>query len=50
MDRLLNQRQCALLLSAFAALVLLAVTVSGLLLADAAVVTDFSRKIGRAHV
>ena len=44
MDRLLNQRQCALLLSAFAALVLLAVTVSGLLLADAAVVTDFSRK------
>ena len=44
MDRLLNQRQRALLLSAFAALVLLAVTVSGLLLADAAVVTDFSRK------
>lgn len=44
MDRLLNQRQCALLLSAFAALVLLAVTVAGLLLADAAVVTDFSRK------
>lgn len=44
MDRLLNQRQRALLLSAFAALVLLAVTVAGLLLADAAVVTDFSRK------
>ena len=44
MDRLPNQRQRALLLSAFAALVLLAVTVSGLLLADAAVVTDFSRK------
>lgn len=44
MDRLLNQRQRALLLSVFAALVLLAVTVAGLLLADAAVVTDFSRK------
>lgn len=44
MGRLLNQRQRALLLSAFAALVLLAVTVAGLLLADAAVVTDFSRK------
>ena len=44
MDRLLNQRQRALLLSAFAALVLLAVTVAGLLFADAAVVTDFSRK------
>ena len=44
MDRLPNQRQRALLLSAFAALVLLAVTVAGLLLADAAVVTDFSRK------
>lgn len=44
MDRLLNQRQRALLLSAFAALVLLAVTVAGLLLADASVVTDFSRK------
>ena len=44
MDRLLNQRQRALLLSAFAALVLLAVTVAGLLLADDAVVTDFSRK------
>ena len=44
MDRLLNQRQRALLLSAFAALVLLAVMVAGLLLADAAVVTDFSRK------
>ena len=44
MDRLLNQRQCALLLSAFAALVLLAVTVAGLLLSDAAMVTDFSRK------
>lgn len=40
----LNQRQRALLLSAFAALVLLAVTVAGLLLADAAVATDFSRK------
>lgn len=44
MDRLLNQRQRALLLSVFAALVLLVVTVAGLLLADAAVVTDFSRK------
>ena len=44
MGRLLNQRQRALLLSAFAALVLLAVTVAGLLFADAAVVTDFSRK------
>lgn len=44
MDRLLNQRQRALLLSAFATLVLLAVTVAGLLFADAAVVTDFSRK------
>ena len=44
MDRLLNQRQRALFLSAFAALVLLAVTVAGLLFADAAVVTDFSRK------
>ena len=44
MDRLPNQRQRALLLSAFAALVLLAVTVAGLLLADAAVVTDFSSK------
>ena len=44
MDRLLNQRQRALLLSAFAALALLAVTVAGLLLSDAAMVTDFSRK------
>lgn len=44
MGRLLNQRQRALLLSAFAALVLLAVTVAGLLFADAAVVSDFSRK------
>lgn len=44
MDRLLNQRQRALILSAFAALVLLVVTVAGLLFADAAVVTDFSRK------
>lgn len=44
MGRLLNQRQRALLLSAFAALVLLAVAVAGLLLADAAMVTDFSRK------
>lgn len=44
MGRLLNQRQRALLLSVFAALVLLVVTVAGLLLADAAVVTDFSRK------
>ena len=44
MDRLLNQRQRALLLSAFAALALLAVTVAGLLLFDAAMVTDFSRK------
>lgn len=44
MDRLLNQRQRALLLSSFATLVLLAVTVAGLLLADDAVVTDFSRK------
>lgn len=44
MDRLLNQRQRALLLSAFAALALLGVTVAGLLLSDAAMVTDFSRK------
>lgn len=44
MGRLLNQRQRALLLSAFAALVLLAVAVAGLLLSDAAMVTDFSRK------
>ena len=44
MDRLLNQRQRALLLSAFAALALLAVTVAGFLLSDAAMVTDFSRK------
>ena len=44
MDRLLNQRQRALLLSAFAALALLAVTVAGLLLSEAAMVTDFSRK------
>ena len=44
MDRLLNQRQRALLLSAFAAAALLAVTAAGLLLADAAMVTDFSRK------
>lgn len=44
MDRLLNQRQRALLLSAIAVLALLAVTVAGFLLSDAAMVTDFSRK------
>lgn len=40
----LNQRQRALLLAAVAVLALLAVTVSGLLLYDTAMVTDFSRK------
>ncbi|WP_297716671.1 ABC transporter permease [Intestinimonas sp.] len=44
MDRLLNQRQRALLLSTIAVLALLAVTVAGFLLSDAAMVTDFSRK------
>ena len=44
MGRFLNRRQAALLLSAFAALALLAVMAAGLLLSDAAIVTDFSRK------